>query len=342
MSNRRRMSAFTLIELLVVIAIIAILAAILFPVFAAAREKAMGTSCLSNVKQITLGLLMYTQDYDETFALAVYYPNNIAAGAVDTGFGNDEYGYPYLLSAFGWEHAILPYEKSAGILRCPSSPQGSGGWNENTNGGNKNDAWAGEIEYVINRRIAGDWAAGNLIAPAISDGALSWPAVTILVSEGSRSTGAGARADEQNQLYWNGTAEAGLGGCGTGSDGGSFDYCAPKGGATVGHRGRAFGTYPDNSGPVADPIFDPKTGTYDLSMADLCNGVPASAGQGDDWASNDYNPPAPLQRHVGGSNYGFADGHVKFYVVQATCVVWDRTGTPPKNESGSTLTYFPN
>jgi prepilin-type N-terminal cleavage/methylation domain-containing protein len=56
---------FTLIELLVVIAIIAILAAILFPVFARAREKARQTSCLSNVKQLTLGILMYAQDYDE-------------------------------------------------------------------------------------------------------------------------------------------------------------------------------------------------------------------------------------------------------------------------------------
>ena len=61
--NKR--SAFTLIELLVVIAIIAILAAILFPVFARARENARRTSCLSNLKQIGLGVLQYTQDYDE-------------------------------------------------------------------------------------------------------------------------------------------------------------------------------------------------------------------------------------------------------------------------------------
>ncbi len=63
-------AAFTLIELLVVIAIIAILAAILFPVFAQAREKARQTSCLSNGKQMGLSLLMYAQDYDETFVFS--------------------------------------------------------------------------------------------------------------------------------------------------------------------------------------------------------------------------------------------------------------------------------
>ena len=72
-SFQRRNEGFTLIELLVVIAIIAILASILFPVFARARENARRTSCLSNLKQLGLGAMMYVQDYDESYPLAQTY-----------------------------------------------------------------------------------------------------------------------------------------------------------------------------------------------------------------------------------------------------------------------------
>ncbi len=82
--NRRVSKGFTLIELLVVIAIIAILAAILFPVFAQAREKARQANCLSNVKQINLGILQYLQDYDERFLPTVTEREGYAAGNVIT------------------------------------------------------------------------------------------------------------------------------------------------------------------------------------------------------------------------------------------------------------------
>lgn len=97
--------AFTLIELLVVIAIIAILAAILFPVFARARENARRTSCLSNLKQIGLGVMMYVQDYDET------YPRNRFNYGTSTNPDWRDYLY----------QVLAPYTKND-IFYCPSSP----------------------------------------------------------------------------------------------------------------------------------------------------------------------------------------------------------------------------
>jgi len=102
---------FTLIELLVVIAIIAILAAILFPVFAKAREKARQTSCLSNVKQLGLAWLQYAQDYDEVTlpvnAANCTYPL-LSTGAIYTG---------YML----WPTTINPYTKNLQMMNCPSN-----------------------------------------------------------------------------------------------------------------------------------------------------------------------------------------------------------------------------
>jgi prepilin-type N-terminal cleavage/methylation domain-containing protein/prepilin-type processing-associated H-X9-DG protein len=111
-----RKSGFTLIELLVVIAIIAILAAILFPVFAKAREKARAASCLSNCKQLGLGLLQYSQDYDEKLAYCeMYMPTTWTGGRwVDR---NDSSRLYYML----WLDVILPYCKNEQVMFCPSS-----------------------------------------------------------------------------------------------------------------------------------------------------------------------------------------------------------------------------
>ena len=99
---KARLNGFTLIELLVVIAIIAILAAILFPVFAKVREKARQTTCASNLKQLGLAFLQYSQDSDEKFTGSNWYGN-------------------------GWDSRLYPYVKATGIYHCPDDPtQGTG------------------------------------------------------------------------------------------------------------------------------------------------------------------------------------------------------------------------
>jgi prepilin-type N-terminal cleavage/methylation domain-containing protein/prepilin-type processing-associated H-X9-DG protein len=115
-ANTGKRTGFTLIELLVVIAIIAILAAILFPVFAQAREKARQTACLSNCKQIGNAVMMYLQDYDETFPKGAGFPT-----AAVNGFGPIT-APPGVTPRANWPWYFSPYIKNANIFLCPSSP----------------------------------------------------------------------------------------------------------------------------------------------------------------------------------------------------------------------------
>ncbi len=117
-------AAFTLIELLVVIAIIAILAAILFPAFAKARESARRASCSSNMKQLGLALMQYTQEYDERYPAGL--PTTIQRKGI------------------GWAGEIYPYVKSTQVYACPSA----------TNGGTSTAAGASSISYALNTFIA--------------------------------------------------------------------------------------------------------------------------------------------------------------------------------------------
>ena len=110
--------AFTLIELLVVIAIISILAAILFPVFARARDNARRASCMSNMKQLGLGIMQYVQDYDEKYPAQTY-----SGGGGVTNFMSQSAVDSYGANTF---HSIYPYTKSWQIMVCPSASPDTG------------------------------------------------------------------------------------------------------------------------------------------------------------------------------------------------------------------------
>jgi len=156
---------FTLIELLVVIAIIAILAAILFPVFAQAREKARQTSCLSNTKQMSLAVLQYIQDYDENYPMGV-----------QNDWNNS------------WPVLVQPYVKSIQVFRCPDDGNNTQpAWT---------DGWAGvPISYACNGDIA--WNGTTNVTIGVMSMAQPWlgssqvqslatvgrPAETIMITE---------------------------------------------------------------------------------------------------------------------------------------------------------------
>ena len=132
MSPRTFRRGFTLIELLVVIAIIAILAAILFPVFAKVRDKARQTSCASNLKQIALATLMYCQDNEEQFPI---------------GYIDD----PVTNTVTSWPGEIAPYVKSIGVLACP---------NDSAAGkADKNPGWGLDISYSSNSLSYINWGS---------------------------------------------------------------------------------------------------------------------------------------------------------------------------------------
>ncbi len=122
-------NGFTLIELLVVIAIISILAAILFPVFARARENARRASCQSNLKQIALGIMQYTQDYDEKYPPSIWVgtPLSNSPRQTDTTMPGSKFyteadgSGSYLYHHVSWMDIVQPYLKSLQIYTCPNA-----------------------------------------------------------------------------------------------------------------------------------------------------------------------------------------------------------------------------
>ena len=164
---------FTLIELLVVIAIIAILAAILFPVFAKVREKARQTSCLSNEKQIGLAIYQYEEDYDETC------PNGL------NPYGGGE----------GWAGQIYTYVKSDAVFKCPD---------DNSTGNISSYAYNSNVTTKSPTAPAGSPTAVTLAQ-------YNSPAKTVLLAEVSNSTGYSVDSELTATLTSNGGSPAGYG-----------------------------------------------------------------------------------------------------------------------------------
>ncbi len=186
--EKKNARGFTLIELLVVIAIIAILAAILFPVFARARENARRSSCSSNLKQIGLAFMQYKQDYDELHPLSVYEldPGEQKPSALPYHVGP--------LRHFGWDMAVYPYVKSMQLFKCPSSGPGADARRTDRHTG---DWMVGITQYAANTRLGGpgynQWD-GNRALP-LSDGDLQMPAATIMAMDGYRHAQTGQHVD---------------------------------------------------------------------------------------------------------------------------------------------------
>jgi len=173
MIRKANVKGFTLIELLVVIAIIAILAAILFPVFAKVREKARQTSCASNEKQIGLGMMQYSQDYDEIM---------VAAWRGTFAFSNKT-------NANKWMDAIMPYVKSTAVFHCPDDSGVNGSTGQYVEAKNLvgDDKWH-YGSYAINSAY---WAEAEN-NHGVSNGEVSLakmnsPADTVWVADGTGS-----------------------------------------------------------------------------------------------------------------------------------------------------------
>jgi prepilin-type N-terminal cleavage/methylation domain-containing protein len=171
-------TGFTLVELLVVIAIISILAAILFPVFAQAREKARQSSCLSNGRQIGTAFLMYAQDNDESLVLTSYSPD------------------PMVGTANSWTSRCQPYIRNRAVFRCPSDQ--STDWAETDADVLTAPTTRKKMtSYLLNAYMAGSAPWGTLAAIAA-------PASVIYVSEASKAI---APRDHFHPFHWNGNGE---------------------------------------------------------------------------------------------------------------------------------------
>lgn len=271
---------FTLIELLIVIAIIAILAAILFPVFASAREKARGTTCASNLKQLSAAFIQYSQDNDD------FYPPS------------------YYTHCVGWAGFIYPYVKSVDVFHCPDDPTvpltglpGKGAESRLSN----ITAWP--VSYALNTKLSTSKNPINNWYEGMSVSQLNAPSNSVLLSEIQGCTVCVQYQDE-NGL---GAFISGSGPVGPGV------YMGYQSAATDGAWTMASSYNGDEPEPVA-PIADARTDSAGgwtppgpgCQLGYVNQGVPSGC-----HPNNNHNVLAAHSQNTG-AFFAAADGHVKF------------------------------
>ena len=209
MSTNATKRGFTLIELLVVIAIIAILAAILFPVFSKVRENARAMSCASNMRQIGLSLRQYSQDSDEL------YPAVRLGDALDSAPGNqvnDVFDAKLAKYMICWENEIQPYIKSKAVFVCPSNPNAHLKPGTDAFGNQNTQGWAAEsdhilpVSYVMNANVSSWVPAASDVTwtnpKPLSDARLIRPSETIAIAEETISDYNNGNADPDIHASW--------------------------------------------------------------------------------------------------------------------------------------------
>jgi len=284
LASGRVRSGFTLIELLVVIAIIAILASILFPVFAQAREKARQTSCLNNIKQITLGLIQYQQDYDETVPFNRECSNPGSTYVCTSG-----------RAILGWDDLIDPYVKNHQVFKCPSDPVPiepfQGELDMQGNPATRGHVWIGsphangfyggmfQCSYARNNNLANNGTSTATLAQ------IQYPSTTLLILEFAANSGGGDSGNEHGS---------------------------------------------------ASPFSIVRDPSITATPCTIYNPANTTNNQ-----SNFFSQLIPAQqvnekriqssgRHQGGANYGFMDGHAKWFRPERVKGQCGYTQGPPK------------